>query len=552
MPPGALWHGMLLGLAGRLRHAAAAVPVGALRRSLELHYHGLGGALSRRVEGAGRYAWLGAEQALLPGRIDRYPLRALNEELYFWLGAFLACDRPLAGEEALPAGVRHLLRGAATSARVLREFPGLRLRYRRLCAAELALRAAALPGWDAQARHPVLVLEAAMRHALGDARPPRHPWLARALEAACSGVPLPPSDAAWGWLPYLPVPLWGHEGAAAWRPRLLPFRRRVRRRTEGAVKSLARPRLEARGTAPVRGAPAHGAWSYPEWDWRQRAYRADWCKVEDTVPTDAGGASFGAAAAARGRALRAQFEALRQQPAWSRPRESGDELDIDAYVDAVADARGCGHGGARVYRQRARRRDALAVALLADRSRSTEAWVGEQRVIDLERDAMLALAEALAASGDDFGLFAFASDSRLRVRSDRIKGFDEAYDAAARRRMLALRAGQYTRMGAAVRHVAAQLARRPAEHKLLLVLTDGRPYDPADGYDGRYAVEDTRRALLEARWRGLHCFGLAIDQREGGHLAHLFGTGHFAVLSEPGALPRVLPRLYARLTLGPH
>ena len=529
----ALWHGMVIALAGRVRHRQAAGSIGELRAGLEVHYHALGGALSRRVVGDSRFAWHDAEQAHLPGRIDRYPAPELNRALYFWQAAFLALDRPLENEARMPAGVRHLLRGAATSARVVEKFPALAGRYRRLCAAELAHRESALPGWDQPSRHPARALEAAIRVVLRGGTP--------SIESL-----LHPTRTL---LPFLPVPLWGHK-AAVRGPRWSPFRRSRRRREEGRERPLGRPRFDPK-YLPQRagGPPARGKWLYPEWAFQRGEYRADWCAVGEQAPTGTSGLKFDASSEARAERVRRQFEALRQQPAWDRRRESGDELDLDAYVESAADARGCGHRAERIYRSRTLRRSRLAVAALMDSSRSTEAWVGEHRVIGIAREGMLVLAGALAAAGDDFGLFAFASDSRLRVRCSRIKGFDESYGETARRRLLALQPAHYTRMGAAIRHVGARLEHRPPAQKLLLVLTDGRPHDPADGYEGRYALEDTRRALLELRARGIHCYGLAIDRRAGVYLPRLFGAGHYAVLSEPQALPQALPRLYARLTL---
>jgi nitric oxide reductase NorD protein len=249
--------------------------------------------------------------------------------------------------------------------------------------------------------------------------------------------------------------------------------------------------------------------------------------------------------------VRRQFEALRQLPRWNRRLESGDELHLDAYVESLADARGCGHRSSRIYRGRVRRWHDLSVAVLMDSSRSTEAWVGRQRVFGIARRSMLVLAEALSAAADDFGLFAFASDSRLRVTCYLIKDFSEAYGESAHQRLSALQPHQYTRMGAAIRHVGVRLESRSPAHKLLLVLTDGRPHDPVDGYDGRYGLEDTRRALLELRTRGVHCFGLTIDQLGREYLRHLFGAGHYAVFADPHSLPQVLPRLYARITQVP-
>ena len=190
----------------------------------------------------------------------------------------------------------------------------------------------------------------------------------------------------------------------------------------------------------------------------------------------------------------------------------------------------------------------LSAAILLDMSRSTAAWVGEQRVIEVARQAMEVLAEALAATGDEFALYGFASDSRVRVRCHRLKWFEERYADRVRGRLHALDPGDYTRMGAAIRHVGGHLVRRAHAQKLMLVITDGRPHDPTDGYEGRYALEDTRRALQEMRAHGVHCFGLTVDQRGRGWLPSLFGPGHYAVFSRLDALPPALPRLYARIT----
>jgi nitric oxide reductase NorD protein len=563
-----LWYGLHIGLAGRLRYPQAAVALADLERGLELHYHSLGGALARRVVGdAGTQrrgllqavsegmldlmAWLDQEQVHLPKVVDRYPTPALNRELYFWLAAFLAEERSLDDHRTLPAGVRHLLHGVAASARLARRFPPLGARYRRLCAAELEQRSSVLPNWDATATHPVLVLEAAMRHALGSPQPPRDEWMMQALDAAQRGAPLPEPPPNWKRiaLPFLPVALWGHPGLSAPGLRLLQIKRQMRRRDRGASKVVARPRFDPEQQPdPASGAAARAQFVYPEWEYRRRAYRQDWCAVSEHPPAAEGRLGFDRATSALAGQVRRQFEALRQIPGWERHLESGDELDLDAYVGSMSDARGCGQRDSRIYRERTQRWRDLSVAVLMDSSRSTQAWVGQERVIGIARRSMLVLAEALAMATTDFALFAFASDSRLRVTCYRIKAFNEAYGEAARQRLAAMQPQQYTRMGAAIRHVGARLEACSPGQKLLLVLTDGRPNDPTDGYEGRYALEDTRRALLELRLRGMHCFGLTIDRRGREYLPHLFGAGHYAVFADPHALPQVLPRLYARIT----
>ena len=563
--PALMWYGLLTGLAGRLRHPRAAVRLREHRTALALHHHGLGGdpacdvvadAGVNRTPRAGAHggrdllAWLERDQVHLPERINRFPDAALNRELYFWLAAWFALDRALDGENALPASLRHLFRGIATSARVLDRFPALSRRYARLCAEELAQRRDALPSLGEGARHPAHQLEAAIRFALGAGKPPDDAWLAASLEEARGGA-CPVAPAHWRGLPvpFLPVFLWGCRRAELPRLRLRWLRRRVRRRAHGMRESVARPRFDPElQPNPPSGALAGDEYVYREWDCRRRAYRPDWCRVVERPPRPVGHSRFGADVTPLAQRVRRQFEILREVRSWARGLEIGDDLDLEAFVDSVADRRSRGLCSLRLYRQRENRLRDLAVAVLLDASRSTAAWVGERRVIDVAKRSMGVLAEALSAAGDDFALYGFASDSRLRVRCFRLKGYREAYDDDVRRRIQALDPGNYTRMGAAIRHAGAGLQALAHARKLMIVLTDGCPHDPIDGYEGRYALEDTRRALQELRTCGVRCFGLTIDVRGRAWLPSLFGPGHYAVFSRPEALPSVLPGLYARIT----
>ena len=563
--PTALWYQFLTGLAGRLRHPRAAVRLDVCRRAMRLHYHALGGdrrrdvsadAGSRKVltgathRGNDLLAWVDREQVHVPERINRYPSRALNRELYFWLAAYFALDRRLDGEESLSPGLCHLFRGVATSARVLERFPPLESRYARLCAAELEQRRDALPALGEDAAQPVHQLEAGIRHALGGEKPPGDAWLRASIDEARHGA-CPCAPPRWTRipLPFLPVFLWGSSRPGESGLRLRRLKRTMRRRETGFRKSLASPVFDpGHRTGPTSGRAPHGEHLYPEWDYRRRAYRLDWCRITEAVPQPEPDSSPDPDTAALVRRVRRQFETLREIRQWTRGEENGDELDLDAFVDSVADRRSRGVPDTRLYRKRERRSRDLSVAILLDTSRSTATWVGEHRVIEVARRSMTVLAEALAAAGDEFALYGFASDSRLRVRCKRLKDFAERYDDSTRGRLHGLRPGDYTRMGAAIRHVGGRLHERAHIQKLILVVTDGRPHDPTDRYEGRYALEDTRRAVQEVRARGMHCYGLTIDQRGRTWLPHLFGPGHYAVFSRLDALPAVLPRMYARIT----
>ena len=116
-----------------------------------------------------------------------------------------------------------------------------------------------------------------------------------------------------------------------------------------------------------------------------------------------------------------------------------------------------------------------------------------------------------------------------------------------RGRINAIKPGYYTRMGAAIRHTASLLAKQPANKRLLLILTDGKPND-LDRYEGRYGIEDTRKAVHDAKQLGLTPFCVTIDKEAGEYLPHLFGNQGYVVISRPEQLPVELPLLYARLT----
>ena len=115
-----------------------------------------------------------------------------------------------------------------------------------------------------------------------------------------------------------------------------------------------------------------------------------------------------------------------------------------------------------------------------------------------------------------------------------------------RRRVAALEPDRYTRTGAAVRHATAELMQETAQHRLLLILSDGKPND-VDIYEGRYGIEDTRQAVAEARLQGLHPFCLTVDREAPVYIARIFGPGAYAVLRHARTLPLVLVEVVRRL-----
>lgn len=293
-----------------------------------------------------------------------------------------------------------------------------------------------------------------------------------------------------------------------------------------------------------------GACLYPEWDYRQASYRPDYARVLASRAEEApGGLKLDGPTRRRINVVRRRFEALRPGRATEPRQIEGEDLDLDAAVRSAIDVRVAGEGSDRIWRRRRDTERDLAVSVLVDTSRSTEGACAGRTVIDIAREALIALTEGIHACGDQVAVHSFSSLRRDRVFVRTVKGFDESVDEHVRARIAALKPGFYTRIGAAVRHAASELTRRPNRKKLLLVLTDGRPND-LDHYEGRYGIEDTRRAVLEARRQGLAVFGVTVDAKARSYFPYIFGASGFAIVSRPEALSTALPVVWQHLVNG--
>jgi nitric oxide reductase NorD protein len=280
-----------------------------------------------------------------------------------------------------------------------------------------------------------------------------------------------------------------------------------------------------------------------EWDAATGRYdkRVALVRLQDPVDGDAAWAAdvmqrHGALV----RTIRHNFERLRARRMLLNRQFSGDELDVAAWVDAVVDRRVGDAPDDRFYRKARPARRGLAISLLVDVSGSTETRVDEGlRIIDLEKIALLLASEALDALGDSFAVHTFAGKTADDVRVQRIKDFTEHNADRIRRRIAGVEPGGFTRLGAAVRFASGHLARRSAGHRLLLILSDGRPND-VDRYQGPHGVEDARQAILEARASGIFPFCLTVDANASEYLPRIFGRAGHRMVQRPAQLPSAL------------
>ena len=290
----------------------------------------------------------------------------------------------------------------------------------------------------------------------------------------------------------------------------------------------------------------------PEWDYRKSLLREDHVRLLELTPSvhdpRAAPSPLPEHLRRTARRLHRQFAALTPGRRWLKAQTDGSELDIDALVRATTDRAIGHHPSDQLYLSLEKRERDLACLALADLSLSTDTWISsEARVIDVIRDSLLLFGEALLATGDRFALCGFSSVKRSNVRFHRLKDFDQRFDDRARGRIMAIKPGYYTRLGAAIRHATTILDGQRAARRILLILSDSKPND-LDLYDGRYGIEDTRVAVVEARNRGVVPFCVTIDREGASYLPHLFGPAGYAVIRQPDELPARLPMFYAQLT----
>jgi nitric oxide reductase NorD protein len=294
--------------------------------------------------------------------------------------------------------------------------------------------------------------------------------------------------------------------------------------------------------APPGGIP------YPEWDFRRRRYRENWCHVQP----ERGGASdpqWVGQVALRRRALigrlRRQFAAITAE--WLRVKRQtvGSEFDLDAVVDSEVRRRTGAPPSEALYTDVRRDLQDVAALLLVDLSYSTDAWLDGVRVLDTIRETIFCVGEVLDDFIEKFAVAGFSSNTRRSCHFNLLKDFHEPWHPA-RGRLGSLQPSGYTRIGAALRHGQELLQQQHARRKIVLLVTDGRPCD-YDRYEGNYGIHDVRKALESGRRNGIAAHAFAIEKRAAEYFPQMFTHHHFDIIQSPERLSQTMCKRFARL-----
>ncbi len=318
---------------------------------------------------------------------------------------------------------------------------------------------------------------------------------------------------------------------------------------EGINPSMYPDDLESDGGDHLLGADDSedlaNAITYREWDYTRQRYREAFCTLNEfDVPTGEKGFVEETLEKYQGllKSIKKTFEAVLGESRLQRKQSQGDDIDIDALVEAFADFASGREMSDYVYTRYRNIDRNIAVMFMVDMSGSTLGWVN-----DAERESLILLCEALETLGDRYAIYGFSGRTNKRCEIYRVKRFDESYTDTVRERISGIRPKSYTRMGVAIRHLGHLLNLTHARTKILITLSDGRPEDYG-GYKGRYGIEDTRHALLELRRDGIHSFCITIDKEAQDYLPHMYGVANYAVIDEVKKLPLKVADIYRRLT----
>lgn len=285
----------------------------------------------------------------------------------------------------------------------------------------------------------------------------------------------------------------------------------------------------------------------PEWDFRKQQLRPDYCLLQPMLADDVADTPLPEALRNDVRSVTRAFAQLNPAKQWQNRQPQGDELDLNHWIQHITQPQQSQEEAACFRAKQSHYRD-LSCLLLADLSMSTDCALDQNtRVIDVIRQALLVFSESLSNTGDQLGVYGFSSVRNKQVRYHVLKNFNEPYSGYVRGRIMATKPGFYTRMGSAIRQSVEVLKLQKTEQKLLLIISDGKPND-IDQYEGRYGIEDTRHAFLQAKRQGIKPFCVTIDSEASEYLPYIFGEQGYCIVTDPTRLSQILPRLYIQLT----
>ena len=299
--------------------------------------------------------------------------------------------------------------------------------------------------------------------------------------------------------------------------------------------------------------PISDPFHYPEWDYQIQLHRPDWATIYERRPSKGDPEDIHDIITEYrpvAHRIRQIIDLLTPEGVQRvRNMEDGDEIDINAAIDAMVSIRMGEQPNSRITMRNVLKSRDLSVVVLLDLSESTNEKMqgSDKTVLQLTREAATLVATAIEGIGDPFALHGFASDGRHDVQYYRLKDFNQHFDDDVKSHLSGMKGGLSTRMGAALRHAGHHLLKQPERRKLILLVTDGEPAD-IDERDPQHLRHDTKKAVEELYSTGVLSYCLTLDPNADDYVKRIFGQNNYTIIDNVDRLPEQLPMLFASLT----
>ncbi|MBM9579736.1 VWA domain-containing protein [Leptospira sp. 201903070] len=294
--------------------------------------------------------------------------------------------------------------------------------------------------------------------------------------------------------------------------------------------------------------PTRDSIPYDEWDASKKKYKIGHCRVFPRA-LDEEDPAFGAKALSENNSvlnvLRSRFNRFVNERTAVKRQLDGEDLDLDSIVDYFTDLLSARSPSERIYISRKKTSRDISILVLMDTSLSTDSFVENQRILDVEKTSLLLFGQLCSEFGDRFQIDSFSSRTRNHCDYFSIKKFEDSW-SKAKNRIGAVQASGYTRIGPAIRHALIQIKKERSAKRWILLLSDGKPND-YDRYEGRYGIEDVKQAIRECEKDKVGFYALAIDKQAKQYLPAMLGQGSYRILPNPSHLPDALTDFYMKL-----
>lgn len=287
---------------------------------------------------------------------------------------------------------------------------------------------------------------------------------------------------------------------------------------------------------------------YNEWDYAKNVYKDLFCKVYPTTCLKTDEQYYKNTITQNATilvGLRKMIANLNNKMQQQRRQNQGDEFDMDAITDLFVDVHSKHTPSENIYIANRKKEKDLSILILLDISLSSDGYADGSRIIDVEKDVSILFGEILNEFNVDFAINSFYSKTRNYATYQTLKDFDTPWDRA-KHVIGAIQPDGYTRIGAALRHSGALLNKRQTQNKWVVLLSDGKPND-YDKYEGRYGINDVKKALLELKENNINSYALAIEAQAKYYLPQMFGQNHYQILTSPAGLLQAMVKLYEKI-----